>query len=143
MAALTAAAQGGPEGVRAIIEARLEPVIGACTSGDSRVCEAAADLLCQLASEEDSRAALSMAGAIAALVALLTSTDAEIQIRALMGLGMLLPGSPANQKAVAQDRVAIKRLMVGEYTLIKHAISPMHTFAHRSSCRARTLTSRR
>ncbi|KAG1679982.1 hypothetical protein FOA52_007046 [Chlamydomonas sp. UWO 241] len=113
LAALTLAAQGGEEGAAAVTEADgLAPVLEACSSsGSEKVQEAVADLVCQLASYEGLRAALSDAGAVPVLSGLLGVDEPEVVVRALMGLGMLLPGSEGNQRALAGDQAAVRRLV--------------------------------
>ncbi len=43
---------------------------------------------------------------------MLGTEDAEVRVRALMGLGMLLPSSPENQQTLASDTTAMKTLLV-------------------------------
>lgn len=115
LAALTSAAQGGEQGAAAVAEAGLAPVLDACSSssssGSEKVQEAAADLVCQLASYDGLRGDLSRAGAVAALSGLLGVDEPEVVVRALMGLGMLLPGSEDNQRALAGDQAALHCLV--------------------------------
>jgi hypothetical protein len=76
-----------------------------------RVQEAAADALCHLATQEALNERLAAAGAVQALCSVLGAADQEVAVRALMGLGMLLPKSEANQAAAAAVPGALLHIM--------------------------------
>jgi hypothetical protein len=57
-------------------------------------------------------------GCVSALASLVGHEEKEVRIRALMGLGMLLPNKPANQLVVAGNSEAVMSIMVGYCLLV-------------------------
>mmetsp|Transcript_26430 Transcript_26430/g.57654 ORF Transcript_26430/g.57654 Transcript_26430/m.57654 type:complete len:292 (-) Transcript_26430:130-1005(-) len=114
VAGLIAAAQGGEQGAEVVLSSGgLEPILCTCSpSHPPAVQEAGADAVCQLASYEGAtREALSAAGAVERMAGLLATDSHEVRVRALMALGMLLPGSDANQQALASNTEAVCNIM--------------------------------
>lgn len=90
----------------------LQAVVGLCDPElAERVQEAAADVVCAVATVEAHKGALVEQGAVGALCKLLATPNHEVRVRALMGLGMLLPNNTAAQVAVAKDKTAVGNLM--------------------------------
>ncbi len=103
LALLTALAQGGAAGVEQVLEqgAMASFITHCSTEQPARIQEAAADALCQLATDVSLRQQLAEAGAVQALCAVMSTQDQEVSVRALMGLGMLLSGNEQNQVLAA------------------------------------------
>ncbi len=103
LALLTAIAQGGEEGMKQVLQhGAMASFIAHCsTEQPARIQEAAADALCQLATDESLRQQLADAGAVQALCTVLSTADQEVCVRSLMGLGMLLSGNEQNQVVAA------------------------------------------
>ncbi|KAG2501785.1 hypothetical protein HYH03_000285 [Edaphochlamys debaryana] len=93
-------------------EGGLEPVLSLCRPDlPARLQEAAADVVCALACAEASRGPLSEQGAVTKLAGLLATENHDVRVRALMGLGMLLPQRGPNQVALAGDAAAVGLLL--------------------------------
>ncbi|KAF5833400.1 armadillo-type protein [Dunaliella salina] len=125
LSALAAVTQKGEEGARSVIDSQGQPVVNrACgvsaSETSAQVQEAAADLICQMATYEGSvRDAMIEAGCVDALAALLAGDPtqcSEVHVRALLGLGMLTASNPRAQLQLA-SHANIKDLMA----IIQHS----------------------
>ncbi|GIL81928.1 hypothetical protein Vretimale_1457 [Volvox reticuliferus] len=90
----------------------LAPVLQLCDPGlPVRLQEAAADVVCAVACADSTDGGLSEQGAVEKLVSLLATPNHDVRVRALMGLGMMLPKSNDHQVLVARNTAAITNLL--------------------------------
>ncbi|GFR39831.1 hypothetical protein Agub_g325, partial [Astrephomene gubernaculifera] len=113
LACLSEALRGQEAQVEALVAAGgLAPVLRLCDPAlPERLQEAAADVVCAAGCVESTRGQLSEQGAVGRLAALLATPNHDVRIRALMGLGMLLAKSPANQLQLASNTTAVANLL--------------------------------
>ncbi|GIL43861.1 hypothetical protein Vafri_1456 [Volvox africanus] len=113
LACLAEALRDREEEAEALVAAGgLTPVLQLCNPGlPVRLQEAAADVLCAVACAEGTGGALSEQGAVEKLASLLATPNHDVRVRALMGLGMMLPKSNDNQVFMAGNAAAITNLL--------------------------------